>query len=153
MVSQDSSYFPTQTENSREPSSFPSGPASFRATYLPVSGCLSVSVKRRTIYFPQITVCLGSLFIYYLFCSNWSFILLTYTNCCLRMLLCLRRRPSVHMLCPDLTNNFLLFTNYRFCYTVHNIFYWYFFMFALVNDKKYKKWLGQECSFMFDFVY
>lgn len=63
LISLDLLHFLPQMENSREQSCFPLGPTSFRATYLPVSGCQTVSVyKTQAIYFVHIRVCLSSLF-------------------------------------------------------------------------------------------
>lgn len=72
-------HFLLQKENSGEQSCFPSGPTSFRATYLPVSECQTFSVyKTQAIYFVQIRV--SSLFTHCLWFYFWSFIFLTYTH-------------------------------------------------------------------------
>lgn len=80
-ISMDLLHFLSQTENSREQHSFPLGPTSFRATYLPVSECQTVSVyKTQAIYFLQIRVCLSSQFTHCLFFCCWSFVFFTYTD-------------------------------------------------------------------------
>lgn len=78
-ISPDLLHFLLQTGNSGERSCFPSGPTSFRATYLPVSECQTFSVyKTQAIYFVQIRV--SSLFTHCLCFYFWSFIFLTYTH-------------------------------------------------------------------------
>lgn len=78
-ISLDLLHFLLQTGNSGEQSCFPSGPTSFRATYLPVSECQTFSVyKTQAIYFVQIRV--SSLFTHCLCFYFWSFIFLTYTH-------------------------------------------------------------------------
>lgn len=70
LISLDLLHFLPSMENSREENSFPLGPTSFRATYLPVSGCQTVSeYKTQAIYFVHIRVCCGSLFTRCLFFS------------------------------------------------------------------------------------
>lgn len=78
-ISPDLLHFLLQTGNSGEQRCFPSGPTSFRATYLPVSECQTFSVyKTQAIYFVQIRV--SSLFTHCLCFYFWSFIFLTYTH-------------------------------------------------------------------------
>lgn len=78
-ISPDLLHFLLQTGNSGEQSCFPSGPTSFRATYLPVSECQTFSVyKTQAIYFVQIRV--SSHFTHCLCFYFWSFIFLTYTH-------------------------------------------------------------------------
>lgn len=78
-ISPDLLHFLLQTGNSGEQSCFPSGPTSFRATYLPVSECQTFSVyKTQAIYFVQIRG--SSLFTHTLCFYFWSFIFLTYTH-------------------------------------------------------------------------